>query len=240
MGFLFLFALALTLVQVVTGSLALALLFPWRMSAVLMPIATTVILARAISFAAARLQAPPRWLGVATQFLCILTLVGLVIGGFVIVHKGLSYQINEEEYGLLRYVHTHKQPGDVYLLPISIPKVGGGRGVPSTSFTPPPRPKPDSNLIPVDLQNFRLTAGAPIFVDFKSIPYQDREVLEWYRRLEINEKLYNEGQWDSPEVRETLQNYHITHIVTTAQQQIDSPQYELRYADNYYRLYEVR
>jgi hypothetical protein len=239
LGLLFLFSLALTLVQVVTGSLALAVLFPWRISAVLMPIATTVILARVIAYAATWFQPRPRWLSIAAQAFCVLAITGMLIGGFVISQNGLAYQVNKEENGLLQYVREHKQAGDIYLLPVSIPRIGGGRGVPSTSFTPPPRPKPGSNLIPVDLQSFRLTTGAPIFVDFKSIPYQDREVLEWYRRMEINEKLYDEGRWDSPESRELLRHYNITHVITTAHQEIDCKNYELRYSDSYYRLYEV-
>jgi hypothetical protein len=239
LGLLFLFSLALTLIQVVTGSLALAVLFPWRMSAVLLPIATTVILARVIAYASARPQARLRSFRVAAQAFCVLAIGGMLIGGFMISQNGLGYQVNEEENGLLRFVREHKQAGEVYLLPISVPRVGGGKGVPSTSFTPPPRPKPGSNLIPVDLQSFRLTTGAPIFVDFKSIPYQDREVLEWYQRLEITEKLYSDGRWDSQEVREVLRGHHITHVITTAQQEIDSQNYELRYSDGYYRLYEV-
>ena len=39
------------------------------------------------------------------------------------------------------------------------------------------------HLIAVDLQRFRLFTGVPIYVDFKSIPYKDTEVLEWFRRL---------------------------------------------------------
>ncbi|HEV3144555.1 MAG TPA: DUF6798 domain-containing protein, partial [Gemmataceae bacterium] len=235
------FSLVLTLVQYFTGSHTLALLFPWRMSALLMPIATTVILARAIWFIAGALKSTPRWLNMAMQCACFAALAGLVVGGIVVSQKGLSYRVDEGEEGLLTYVREHKQPGDVYLLPISIPKVGGGqKGVPSTSFTPPPRPQPGSNLIPVDLQRFRLSTGAPIFVDFKSIPYQDREVLEWSQRLEINEKLYQQNDWDNPKLRAELAKHHITHVVTTAQQGIDSPHYVLQYSDSHYRLFKIQ
>src|SRR5262249_22354573 len=44
-------AVLLSIMQVVTGSDSLALLFPWRISAVLAPVATTIILARAIAAA---------------------------------------------------------------------------------------------------------------------------------------------------------------------------------------------
>src|SRR5439155_19665471 len=48
----------LTLLQVATGSDTLALLFPWRISAVLMPVATTMILARLVSVAPRFVETP--------------------------------------------------------------------------------------------------------------------------------------------------------------------------------------
>jgi hypothetical protein len=50
----------------------------------------------------------------------------------------------------------------------------------------------DIYLIPTKMQEFRLSTGAPIFVDFKSIPYQYDEVLEWYRRMRRAIRFYNE------------------------------------------------
>src|SRR5262249_28632683 len=48
----FLLSVLLTLVQVATHSDALALLFPWRISAVLVPVATTVVLSRLVALPA--------------------------------------------------------------------------------------------------------------------------------------------------------------------------------------------
>jgi len=48
----------------------------------------------------------------------------------------------------------------------------------------------DIYLIPSDLQNFRVGAKVPVFVDFKSHPYKDVEVLEWYRRVILIDKIY--------------------------------------------------
>jgi hypothetical protein len=52
-------------------------------------------------------------------------------------------------------------------------------------------------LIPVKLQDFRLETGVPVFVDFKSIPYRDVEVLEWQRRLFLADDFYNNPSCDS-------------------------------------------
>jgi hypothetical protein len=45
-------------------------------------------------------------------------------------------------------------------------------------------------LIPLDMQDFRLETGAPAYIEFKSIPYKDIEVLEWYRRVRTAGNLY--------------------------------------------------
>jgi hypothetical protein len=45
-------------------------------------------------------------------------------------------------------------------------------------------------LIPLDMQDFRLETGAPVYIEFKSIPYKDIEVLEWYRRVAAAGNLY--------------------------------------------------
>ena len=45
-------------------------------------------------------------------------------------------------------------------------------------------------LVPLDMQDFRLETGAPAYIEFKSIPYKDVEVLEWYRRVGTAGNLY--------------------------------------------------
>src|SRR5207245_2950915 len=67
----FLLAVLLTLAQVITGSDTLALLFPWRVSAVLLPIATTVILSRLIA-AIPRLDGPHvRGIAIGVVGICV-------------------------------------------------------------------------------------------------------------------------------------------------------------------------
>src|SRR5439155_27205481 len=88
----------------------------------------------------------------------------------------------------------------------------------STSFTPPPRLMPGSNLIPVDLQRFRLATGAAIYVDFKSVPYADVEVEEWYRRVLQVEAWYTETDSDKPAPREQLLKEGITHVAVPREQ----------------------
>jgi hypothetical protein len=230
LGVPLLLSTALTLAQAATGNLMLALLFPWRISSVLMPIATCVILARLASRLPNRPWAPLLWLAAA-----ILALAG----GGVIQIEGLAYHMNESELPALEFVRDHKGPDDIYLIPVRIPSVEGARGSKSTSFMPPPRGQ-DKHLIVVDFQRFRLFAEAPIYVDFKSIPYKDADVLEWRRRLDQCEKWYTQRRWQDADVRDQLRREGITHVVVTADKPIPDEGYEQVYADDFYRIYRLR
>jgi hypothetical protein len=222
--------LVLSLIQWKTGSDALALLFPWRISAVLAPIATAIVFARLICCVpdSRRIRIV---LGGAAAI--------AIIGGVVIDVEGWGYRHDDRELAALDYVRTHKQPGDVYLLPVHIPNNSAGKpGSASTSFTAPPGIN-DKNLIAADLQRFRLFTGAPIYIDFKSVPYKDAEVLEWYRRVLKAHDWYARNDWNIREVRDELRKEGIKHIVLTADRSIDGDGYEQVYADSVYRIYRL-
>jgi len=68
----------------------------------------------------------------------------------------------------------------------------------------------DLYLTPVKMQDFRLAASAPVYVDFKSSPYKDVEVLEWQRRLMIAERFYKKP---ACEALHALVDEGITHLV---------------------------
>jgi len=212
----FALAIALSLVQFITGSDTLALLFPWRTSAVLVPLATAVNLTKFSTWLAPLVQRSlaPR---IAARCTSLLGIIALAIGGLWISLGDVAYRTTPEELPLLDYVRDHKQPGETYLLPVEIPKHGAaGKGVFSTSFTRAPQRGKQQGLISVDLQRFRLYTGAPIFVDFKSIPYGDVEILEWWERMKTCQWLYEQSNWDATDVRETLTKYRITHVVAPA------------------------
>jgi uncharacterized protein DUF6798 len=237
----FVFALALTLAQVATGSDTLALLFPWRTSALLVPAATAIILARLVNLLAPAIERrfpQPTWKSWTTLGLPMLASVA---GGIAISISGLGYRSNPDEMELLDFVRRNKKEGDVYLLSVDWPKATSGkRGVFSTNFTPAPRRGRDAHLIAVDFQGFRLATGAPIYVDFKSIPYQDAEVLEWQRRLFWVADVYDRLLRNDPKVPEVLAKAGISHLVTTVHADIHLPRLEKIYEDANYRLYRLR
>jgi len=227
----------LTLVQYHSGDPTLALAFPWRVSVVLVPVASAVIVARSAASVAS----------VASAALSSSVVSGLAAGvmallaasGVGVMLAGVGYRSGDDEEGLYEFVRANARAEDVFLLPVRIPAVGTGRGAMSASFTPPPRPKPGSNLIPVDLQRFRLHTGARAYVDFKSVPYRDSEVVEWLRRMRSCEAWYD-GGWDAPGRWAELRSEGVTHVVARADRPPVAEYLEEVYRDPAYVVYRVR
>jgi len=241
----FFLSLALSMLQVATDSDTLALLFPWRLSAVLVPLATAIVLARLV-LRFARPGASPaegaQGAGRGIRWTCSILLALLVAAGVAITGEGMAYRSNPDEVPLLHFVRAHARHGEVYLLPVDVPRLDTGkRGARSTSFTRPPLRDKDQHLIAIDLQRFRLYTGAPIVVDFKSIPYKDVEVLDWHDRLLTCRKLYRDGDWISPAVGETLKRFGVTHVVLPGPETARVKGLEKLFADEKgaYRLYRV-
>ncbi len=227
----FVLGVLLTLLQVATGSDTLALLFPWRVSVVLVPIATAVVLARLVAvlpFDGARVR-------VASGAM----VVGLVGAGTWIMADRLAFHSSEEEVALMRFVERDKRTGDVYFLPVSVPDLAATtRGSLSSDFKPLPDKRKDARLIPVDLQRFRLHTGAPIFIDFKSIPYKDVEVLEWLERLRVAQ--FVQEQLRAGKVKEAvaeLRRRGVTHLVVPATTSLAGAGLTEVYKDEFYRVY---
>jgi hypothetical protein len=225
----FLGSVALSILQLATGSDTLALLFPWRVSAVLVPVATAVILGRTITAfhpgdAGATANPAPR----ATPILTAIVLA-MTAGSVALQVSGVAYREPEHEKALYEFVRTHRERGEVYLLPIRIPDLSQGpRGSPSTTFVPP-RESAGENRVPIDFQRFRLATGVPIYVDFKAIPYKDVEVLEWHRRVLVA------ARWSGGE----LPSNEITHVVTRADRELDRDRFTVIFADANYKVFRV-
>jgi hypothetical protein len=226
---------ALTLVQVATGSLALALLFPWRVSSVLVPIATTVVLSRLVAIRAVPLE------GGAAGVVAAAIVAALVGAGVWIMVGRLTFYTDPDELAVMNFVRRTKRPGDVYFLPVRVPDLAKTtRGSLSSDFKPLPDKQSDRRVIPVDLQRFRLYTGAPIFVDFKSVPYKDADVLEWYKRLGLAQAALEElREGRLSKALDELRARGITHLVLPAPSELRGPEIEQVYGDTHYRVYRV-
>src|SRR5262249_10843310 len=106
-----LLATILTLAQVATGSNALALLFPWRVSAVLVPVATAIILSRLTSAPRFGLDGPVTWWASAAMVAL------LVAGGLWIMVNRQGFQGAGEELAVEDFVRRTQKLGDVYFIP---------------------------------------------------------------------------------------------------------------------------
>lgn len=220
-------AIGLTLLQLATDSDALALLFPWRASVYLVPIATTIVLSRLLV-----------WVRIASRPVAVaapLLLAVVVAGGALLVYFRVGYRISKEEVPVMEYVRDHKKAGDLYLVPFDLPDRSQARpGASSGDFKPPRSETEGIRRIAFGPQRFRLFTGAPVFVDLKSIPYRDVEVLEWRKRLEQNDRLYNAmGSLAAREEKELLRHLGVTHVIARADQRIVWPELAKIYPDNY-------
>jgi len=200
-------AVILTLIQVLTRSTTLALLFPWRLSIFIVPISTTVLL----GFTLQKILEKPSLQGKNTRRCLLVGSIALIF--MAAVSGGLRFTIDLErkatapERGVQAFISTHKRPNDVY-------------------------------LIPIKMQDFRLASGAPAFIDFKSIPYKDIEVLEWYQRLRLAEQFYKTR--DCTLLEGMVADYGLTHVVWEASSApLPCPFIQQIYGDEHYELYRI-
>ncbi len=225
LGVLFVASAALTFIQLATDNRALALLFPWRSSVVLLPLATAIALTRLVMLAGRWIESTPSK-GVA------LAAVG---GGLAIMVFRQGYATNDAEEPLMAFVRANRRPDGLYLIPVAVPNLTGNRGSISSDFKPLPAQKADGRVIPVDFQRFRLVAGVPVHVDFKAIPYRDVDVLEWRARVAWNAEVTK----NRTAPRSELLERGITHVVAARDRDWSGEGLTLLYEDDNYRLYTI-
>ena len=94
-------------------------------------------------------------------------------------------------------------------------------------------------LIPTKMQDFRLATGSPVFVEFKSIPYKDSDLIEWYRRITLNNRFYQDK--DCMQLSSLIEKEGITHIVIESTSEFQGcPFLSVQYQDPNYMIYQVR
>lgn len=217
----------LTLLQWGTGHSTLALLFPWRMSAVLIPLATGAV---SVLIIAGIDRLPIRAFLLGLIALC--GSISVLAGPYIMVQH-LGYQSSAGEHGVLEFAKENRRDRDLYLLPGGFPKPSTSKGTGSATFVP----LQDTGRPAIfELQRFRLATGASVYVDFKSIPYRDQDVLEWYRRVNDSGHWYQQQDWDRSGIIDTLRREGLTHVVIPAGVPIQSASLTTVYLDHYYRI----
>ncbi len=178
----FVVAEVLTMVEVVTGNKGLALLFPWRASVFLVPIASTILVAGVVHVLFRTWGKPISKHATALRCLALIAL-GLV--GYRGARSAVAL-LGAPRVGLtpaVEFVARTSRPGDLY-------------------------------LIPPEMDSFRLAAGVPVFIDLKSHPYKDAELVEWFERIRVATDFYAADSETKCTMLGTMAtDYGITHVV---------------------------
>lgn len=132
----------------------LRLAFPWRFSAVVVPLCTALVIARGCERLTQRFRP--------------------LHGSLVLVFA----------LALGKHAHAARQRLDPASEPevalFSLPEFARARQ----------RDPQASSVVPLDWENVRLNAPTRVFVDYKSHPYQDEELLEWNQRILLVKRFY--------------------------------------------------
>jgi hypothetical protein len=200
----------LTLLQYFTGNYFLALLFPWRISAFLVPL-STCLLGGWIIFNPYRIF--DQWIkhykrGIHLMLLLILLLIFLY-GGYATYYRFNQFFTGEDVL-LTDYVAKTSKADDLY-------------------------------LIPPELENFRLRTGTPVFVDEKTHPYKDIEIIHWYDRIQIADKFYNgDTEGKCAILQQIINTYSVSHVVIQNKiQKIDCNFILPVYKDKRFMVYKI-
>jgi hypothetical protein len=116
LGVVFALATLLTCVQLLTHSETLALLFPWRSSALLMPLATTLVVGALAKHLPDAWLDRQRWL----QPLCLGVILVLMLAGGVYMANDFRQKNAIPERAMLDWVASSSTDLDVYLIPVKL------------------------------------------------------------------------------------------------------------------------
>jgi hypothetical protein len=178
-----------TMVQIITGSLGLAALAPWRVSVILVPLSSVIILSTLAMLVISPFPYDHRFVRPVIVGAVVLGILGLAYSGYKLQQTyGTSFR-DKRVTDMMDFVLNNKRQGELYLIPPKEP----------------------------DLNNFRLYTGAPIFINWKSHPYKDTELLEWYDRVQIALAFYN-AEFSDQEMAcalldDIVNEYGVTQVV---------------------------
>ena len=102
----------------------------------------------------------------------------------------------------------------------------------------------DTYLVPLDWEWFRLATRCPVFVDWKSHPYRDTEVLEWHKRVQLASAFYSTQNAESALALANIRGHAaITHIAAERGAEHLHLEYmkslRLAFQDDEYLVYEL-
>ncbi|MGB3532941.1 MAG: DUF6798 domain-containing protein [Microcoleaceae cyanobacterium] len=207
----FTLATILTLAQVFTQSETLAFLTPWRVSAVLVPLSTSLIIAACLRKIFAQYHHFFSDNQRIIHYFFIASLATFVIVGMGDQQKELNRQHSHDS--VMAFVKQNKTEDDLYL-------------VPHTS----------GNFIP-----FRLQTGAAILINQKSHPYKDIEVIEWHQRLMMAQQFYGPEFRPTRclTLEKIVTHYRVNHVILEQGDSLECSGWDNIYTDELYQVYRL-
>jgi hypothetical protein len=203
--------LLLTSLQVLTGSATLALLFPWRISAVLVPASVGLLSGWIARRATSDLQPMGKTWQQIVSIGCVITVFVLTTAGTV----GFLLQRAERSVnlaaGMIRFVGEHTHSGDIYLIPTGLQEFRLATGAPALV---------DRKSIP--------------YLDVDVIEWSDRmRIAGWfYRDLP--------GEVDCSLLDELAEGYGVTHVVLNETLlNLPCAQFHEVYRDSHYAVHAL-
>jgi hypothetical protein len=210
-----------TAILLVTGLLyvfpdsALTFTTPWRASVMLMPIASTILLGWLSTKLIPVLERNLKGKNHVKTIAVMLILCSAAVGA-VRQYIWFEKYNHADEMPVIRFARDHAKSGDTYLVP------------PFMS----------------EFDKFRLETGIPILANWKSHPYKDSQVIEWYDRIQTAGKFYESA--GKPECCGMLdnitRNYKITHVIIDAKANLAAvcPTFITIYHDAFYSVYRIQ
>ncbi len=157
---------SLTALQFILDSNTLALIFPWRISTLMVPLCSAIILAKLISVFYQRYPELFQRHQKSIEILSATLIILLMAAGLIRIMIEFNIKSSLPEREMMEFVSQNYEPGEIY-------------------------------FVPKKMQDFRLATGVPVYGDFKSIPYNPEDVLEWRRRIKIIEEFYRKPDCES-------------------------------------------
>lgn len=213
MAITFSIAAILSAIQILTDSNKLGMMFPWRFSTVLVPLSLSLITAFFVSFIFDKFEFRKPLQSKLIDGFSIVAILFLIFWGIREMKLRYEAHYHNPDVPMMEFVKETKQPGDTYLIPA---------------------------LDLEELENFRLFTGAPVFIDYKSVPYNTNDVLEWYQRVIKMRQFYEAAEMDCQFLKQLDSEYNLTHIVVENRRfPTRCEVLEVQYRDNVYGVYRI-
>jgi hypothetical protein len=197
-----------------TDSYTVAIMYPWRGSILLLPLATMALVGAGVT----------RALNALEGRVAMRQAIGAVAGVAIAVLAGIGAWSSIEKRDLRRLREWQPIFQEAHRI-----------ATPETLFLIPPNLR--------SFHGFRIHAAAPTFVDWKSHPFRDVDVIDWYERITLARQAYGttgriDGIVSCSAVQRAVERYGVTHVISWRQAP-SCPGFDAVHTGSHYVIYRV-